>query len=59
MGVSAASRARREPLAGSYVWAGEAASLVEGANPTTQDSLDENPDRELPQIVWDSFLDRE
>ncbi|SDX60242.1 Predicted transcriptional regulator [Halobellus clavatus] len=50
-------RMRRETLVGFYVWAGEAASLIEEANITKQEYLDENPDRELPEIFWDSFPD--
>lgn len=48
---------RRETLIGFYVWAGEAAALIENANLTKQDYLDENPDRELPDVFWDSFSD--
>lgn len=51
-------RMRRETLIGFYVWAGEAASLIEDANLTKQDYLEENPDRELPDIFWESFPDR-
>jgi len=50
-------RMRRETLVGFYVWAGEAASLIEDANLTKQDYLEENPDRELPDVFWDSFPD--
>jgi len=50
-------RMRRETLIGFYVWAGEAASLIEDANLTKQDYLNENPDRELPDVFWESFLD--
>ena len=48
-------RMRRETLIGFYVWAGEAASLIEEANLTKQDYLDENPDRDLPDVFWESF----
>ena len=48
-------RMRRETLIGFYIWAGEAAALIEDANVTKQDYLDENPDRELPDVFWDSF----
>ncbi|MEF8826256.1 MAG: helix-turn-helix domain-containing protein [Halapricum sp.] len=41
-------RMRRETLIGFYIWTGEAASLIEQANLTKQDYLEENPDRELP-----------
>ncbi|MGM0590184.1 MAG: helix-turn-helix domain-containing protein [Halobacteriota archaeon] len=50
-------RMRRETLIGFYVWAGEAASLIEAANLTKQDYLDANPDRELPDVFWESFPD--
>ncbi|MFT4891879.1 MAG: putative transcriptional regulator [Halobacteriales archaeon] len=50
-------RMRRETLIGFYVWAGEAASLIEEANLTKRDYLEENPDRELPDVFWDSFPD--
>jgi predicted transcriptional regulator len=48
-------RMRRETLVGFYVWAGEAATLIEDANLTKQEYLAENPDRELPDIFWESF----
>ncbi|MEF8775289.1 MAG: helix-turn-helix domain-containing protein [Haloarculaceae archaeon] len=51
-------RMRRETLIGFYVWAGEAAALIEDANLTKQDYLEENPDRELPDVFWDSFPER-
>ncbi|WP_042661799.1 helix-turn-helix domain-containing protein [Haloferax sp. ATB1] len=51
-------RMRRETLIGFYVWAGEAASLIEDANLTKQDYLEENPDQELPEVFWESFPDR-
>lgn len=50
-------RMRRETLIGFYVWAGEAASLIEDANLTKQDYLEENPDRDLPDVFWESFPD--
>lgn len=50
-------RMRRETLIGFYVWAGEAASLIEDANLTKQDYLEANPDRDLPDIFWESFPD--
>jgi predicted transcriptional regulator len=46
---------RRETLIGFHIWAGEAASLIEEANLTKKDYLDENPDQELPDVFWDSF----
>jgi predicted transcriptional regulator len=48
-------RMRRETLIGFYVWAGEAASLIEEANLTKQEYLEANPDRELTDIFWESF----
>ena len=48
-------RMRRETLIGFYVWAGEAAALIEDANLTKKDYLEENPDQELPEVFWDSF----
>jgi len=48
-------RMRRETLVGFYVWAGEAATLIEEANLTKQDYLEENPDQSLPDIFWDTF----
>lgn len=51
-------RMRRETLIGFYIWAGEAAALIEDANLTKQDYLEENPDRELPDVFWESFSDR-
>jgi len=48
-------RMRRETLVGFYVWAGEAAALIEEANLTKQDYLEENPDRSLPDVFWESF----
>lgn len=48
---------RRETLIGFYVWAGEAAALIEDANLKKQEYLEENPDKELPEVFWDSFPD--
>jgi predicted transcriptional regulator len=48
-------RMRHETLVGFYVWAGEAAALIEEANLTKQDYLEENPDQSLPDIFWDRF----
>jgi len=50
-------RMRRETLIGFYVWAGEAATLIEEANLTKEEYLEENTDRELPDIFWESFPD--
>ena len=52
-------RMRRETLIGFYVWAGEAAALIEDANLTKQDYLEENPDQELPDVFWESVLERD
>src|SRR6056297_796437 len=51
-------RMRRETLIGFYVWAGEAAALIEEANLTKRDYLEANPDRELTDVFWESFLDK-
>ena len=48
-------RMRHEILVGFMIWAGEAATLIEEANLTKQDYLDENPDQSLPDIFWDRF----
>jgi predicted transcriptional regulator len=48
-------RMRRETLIGFYVWAGEAASLIEDANLTKRKYLEANSDRELPDLFWESF----
>jgi predicted transcriptional regulator len=48
---------RRDTLFGFYVWAGEAASLIEDANLTKRDVLDEDRDRELPEVFWEAFAD--
>lgn len=48
-------RMRRETLIGFYVWAGEAAALVEDANITKQEYLAENPDQELSGVFCDAF----
>ncbi|MCU4718102.1 MarR family transcriptional regulator [Halapricum hydrolyticum] len=47
-------QSRRETLIGLYIWAGEAAALIEDANATKRDSLDENPDQKPPGVFWDS-----
>ncbi|MCU4718120.1 helix-turn-helix domain-containing protein [Halapricum hydrolyticum] len=51
-------RMRRETLIGFYVWAGEAASLIEDANLTKQDYLEANPDQELPDVFWENFNEK-
>lgn len=48
-------RMRRETLIGFYMWAGEAAALIEDANLKKEAYLEENPNQELPDVFWDSF----
>ncbi|MFB6297875.1 MAG: helix-turn-helix domain-containing protein [Salinirussus sp.] len=48
-------RMRRETLVGFYVWAGEAAALIEDANLTKQDYLADNPSEGLADVFWESF----
>jgi predicted transcriptional regulator len=48
-------RMRRETLIGFYIWAGEAATLIEEANMKKEEYLSANPDRELPDVFWESF----
>ena len=48
-------RMRRETLIGFYVWAGEAASLIEDANAAKQEYAETNPDAELTDVFWESF----
>lgn len=46
---------RAETLIGFYVWAGEAASLIEEANLTKEDYLDADYDNGLDEIFWERF----
>lgn len=46
---------RRETLIGFYVWAGQAAELIEDVNVAKQDNLEENPGREVPAVFWEPF----
>jgi len=46
-------RMRRDTLVGFYVWAGEAAALIEEANTTKREYLEGNTDRGLPEVFWD------
>jgi predicted transcriptional regulator len=46
---------RTETLIGFYVWAGEAASLIEEANLTKEDYLDADYDNGLDEIFWERF----
>ena len=50
-------RMRRETLIGFYVWAGEAASLIEDANLTKQDYLEANPIRSCRRSSGSQFPD--
>lgn len=45
---------RRDTLIGFYVWAGEAGALIEDANLRKREYLEENPDRDLPEMFWES-----
>lgn len=44
---------RRDTLVGFYVWAGQAAELIEEANLTKRDYLEANPDQSLPDVFWE------
>jgi len=46
---------RRESLIGFYLWAGEAASLIEEANLTKEDYLDSSYEGDLNEVFWESF----
>ncbi len=46
---------RRETLTGFYVWAGEAASLIEQANLTKEDYLDADYSEGLQEVFWEQF----
>ncbi|RLM95280.1 ArsR family transcriptional regulator [Haloarcula sp. Atlit-7R] len=46
---------RTETLIGFYIWAGEAASLIEEANLTKEDYLDADYDSGLDEIFWERF----
>ncbi|WP_340098887.1 helix-turn-helix domain-containing protein [Salinibaculum salinum] len=46
---------RKETLTGFYVWAGEAAALIEQANLTKQDYLDADHDERLDSVFWEQF----
>lgn len=48
---------RRESLLGFYLWAGEAASLIEEASITKQEYLDESNDESINDVFWESFRD--
>lgn len=46
---------RTESLVGFYVWAGEAAALIEQANLTKEDYLEANEAGELQDVFWERF----
>jgi predicted transcriptional regulator len=46
---------RRETLVGFYAWAGEAAALIEAANLTKAEYLDEDQADGLQEIFWEEF----
>lgn len=48
---------RRETLVGFYVWAGEAAALIEEANVTKEEYLEEDYSEGLQEIFWEKFRD--
>ena len=49
---------RKETLTGFYVWAGEAASLIEQANLTKEDYLDTEHNQRLDEVFWEQFEQR-
>jgi predicted transcriptional regulator len=46
---------RRESLIGFYLWAGEAATLIEDANLTKEDYVDGSYAGDLNEVFWESF----
>jgi len=46
---------RRESLIGFYLWAGEAATLIEEANLTKEDYLEGSYEESLDEVFWESF----
>lgn len=46
---------RKETLTGFYVWAGEAAALIEQANLTKEDYLDADHEEPLDSVFWEQF----
>jgi predicted transcriptional regulator len=46
---------RRDTLIGFYAWAGEAAALIEEANLTKEDYLDEDYSEGLNDVFWERF----
>jgi predicted transcriptional regulator len=53
------ARMRRETLVGFYVWAGEAGALLEEANRTKEEYLDEDHSEGLEKVFWETFRDGE
>ena len=51
-------RMRRETLVGFYVWAGEAAALIEQANLAKADYLSEDHSEGLQEVFWNEFEDK-
>lgn len=49
---------RRESLIGFYLWAGEAATLIEEANLTKEDYLDGSHEGEMNDVFWEAFQER-
>ena len=45
----------RETLIGFYLWAGEAATLIEEANLTKEEYLDGTFEARLDEVFWESF----
>lgn len=48
---------RRETLVGFYAWAGKAAALIEEANVTKEEYMDEDYSEGLQDIFWEQFRD--
>jgi predicted transcriptional regulator len=48
---------RRETLTGFYVWAGEAAALIEQANVTKEDYMEADYAEGLEEVFWERFRD--
>jgi len=46
---------RRETLVGFYVWAGEAGALLEEANLTKEEYLEDDHSEGLQEVFWESF----
>lgn len=46
---------RRESLIGFYIWAGEAAMLIEEANLTKEDYLEGSYEDDLNEVFWEAF----